>query len=157
MRSKRVFLLGHCRNCNANNCATEFCTDCSTRRACPRCNRRLRNSSFFPDEGGLCHACWLKSQRPKHRSFRRGTLEQTDVPINNGATDIDMVVHSNSATIQNIIENAVAQHHAVKFFVTCDIEFFGILSLAIVKRPKLVFERRRLLTHIIIQVTLLTI
>jgi hypothetical protein len=24
----------------------------------------------------------------------------------------------------NIIENAVAQHHAVKFFVTCDIEFF---------------------------------
>ena len=123
MRSKRVFLLGHCRNCNAGNCAAEFCVVCTSRRPCPRCNRRLDDSSFIPTEGGLCHACWLKSQRPiQRRSFRR-TLEQADVPIYDAATDIESFVHSNSSVIEDIIQTSVATHRAVKFFITCDLEF----------------------------------
>ena len=123
IRSKRVFLLGHCRNCNAGNCTAEFCVVCTSRRPCPRCNRRLDDSSFIPTEGGLCHACWLKSQRPLQRRSFRHTLEQADVPIYDAATDIESFVHSNSNVIESIIQTSVATHRAVKFFVTCDLEF----------------------------------
>jgi len=123
MRSKRVFLLGRCRNCNADNCAAQYCFVCTSRRPYPRCNRRLDDSSFISTEGGLCHACWLKSQRPLQRRSYRRTLEQADVPIYDAATDIDSFVHSNSSVIEDIIQTSAASHQAVKFLVTCDLEF----------------------------------
>src|SRR5208282_5823304 len=85
MRSKRVFLLGHCRNCNAGNFAAEFCVVCTSRRPCPAATvasmtrPSYRQRAVYATHAGLKvsgHFNGVRSAAPSNRLTSPFTMQR---------------------------------------------------------------------------------
>ena len=101
-----------CHNCDGSGCYR-----CQVHKKCVGCGGVLRSGCF--DDEFKCRAC-VRKRGNSYKKALNDAVEEVSLPASEEDIDLDEYIANSEREINNVVEDGVRRHRAVRVFVSLD-------------------------------------